>query len=131
MTTIYRNYLVTFTPDLVDGSPATVAQMEVVDAWASTGTLEDAERTLADHMARDEQGRYSNRGAGRFTVCQQGADMFQGRNVKADRMRAAFAKLMADPECAPMLDVEALQAAVDDCPDHSLAKLADFFDGRA
>lgn len=34
--------------------------------------------------------------------------------------------MMMDPDCRPLLDVDALTLAISDCPDHSLVKLYNF-----
>lgn len=126
----YNSYIVIFSPYDPKCAGVTVNQLRVIDAWSSTGSLGEQEQVLRDHMARDEQGRYTNCGEGSFYVAEAGERIAQYRNLKADKMRAAFAKMMADPDCAPLLDLPALKEALDDCPDHSLAKLADFFAGK-
>lgn len=126
----YTNYIVVFSPyDPKTPGGATVNQLRVVDAWASTGSLAMQEQALRDAMARDEQGRYTNCGEGSFYVAECGERIAQYRNHKADAVRRAVEKLIADPDCAPLLDIPALREAVDDCPDHSLAKLYDFLKG--
>lgn len=123
----YTPYIVVFAPrDPKNPHGATVDQLRVVDAWSSTGSLGMQEQALRDAMARDEQGRYSNCGEGSFYVAEAGERIAQYRNHKADAVRSAVEKLIADPDCAPLLDIPALREAVADCPDHSLAKLYDF-----
>ena len=63
-----NSYLVTFMPT----GQQTVNHMVVVDAWSSTGTLEDAEGVMEANM---ERGDYAKHGEGCYTVALQGGSV--------------------------------------------------------
>lgn len=75
-----NHYIVTFSPE---GGKGTVDEMRVIDAFSSTGDLARAGEFMQEAMKRDEQGRYTNCGAGTFRVHQGGLDVPHRRRTGA------------------------------------------------